>query len=69
MKNTSDPALSTVQTTLGSIAFCDRGEGVPIILWPSLFTTHGIFDAMILTLDALPAITAWIGCWLPPTAH
>ena len=48
MKNTSDPALSTVQTTLGSIAFCDRGAGVPIIL--SLFITHRIFDAMILPL-------------------
>jgi 3-oxoadipate enol-lactonase len=50
MKNTSDPALSTVQTTLGSIAFSDRGAGVPIILWPSLFTTHRIFDAMIVPL-------------------
>jgi pimeloyl-ACP methyl ester carboxylesterase len=50
MKNTSDPALSTVQTTLGSIAFSDRGTGMPIILWPSLFTTHRIFDAMILPL-------------------
>jgi 3-oxoadipate enol-lactonase len=50
MKNTSDPALSTVQTTLGSIAFFDRGAGVPIILWPSLFTTHRIFDTMIVPL-------------------
>ncbi len=50
MKNISDPVLSRVQTTLGSIAFSDRGAGVPIILWPSLFTDHRIFDAMILPL-------------------
>jgi hypothetical protein len=30
MKNTSDPALSRVQTTLGSIAFGDRGARVTI---------------------------------------
>lgn len=36
-----------IDTSLGSIAVFDSGRGKPIFLWPSLFTDHRLYDAMV----------------------
>ncbi len=49
MRNDADigKQLSNAATTLGMIAFSDHGEGKPVVLWPSLFTDHRLYDAMV----------------------
>ena len=45
--------VQEVQTALGTLAIFERGAGKPILLWPSLFTDHSLYDAMTERLSAL----------------
>ncbi|MFM7232220.1 MAG: alpha/beta fold hydrolase [bacterium] len=37
------PRLHRIPTRVGSIAVTDEGEGIPVLLWPSLFSDHRLF--------------------------
>ena len=35
-----------IETRLGSLAVADHGRGIPLMLWPSLFSDHRIYDPL-----------------------
>lgn len=37
----------TVPTRVGTLAVADRGEGTPVVLWPSLFSDHRLYDRVV----------------------
>lgn len=36
-----------VPTRVGSLAVSDRGTGTPVVLWPSLFSDHRLYDRVV----------------------
>lgn len=36
-----------VETRVGTLAVADRGSGVPVVMWPSLFSDHRLYDHVV----------------------
>lgn len=50
---TAAPVSHTVWTSLGRLHVVETGQGVEtIVLWPSIFTDHHIYDDLVATLGA-----------------
>jgi pimeloyl-ACP methyl ester carboxylesterase len=41
------PALRRIPTRVGAIAIADEGAGTPLVLWPSLFSDHRLYDQVV----------------------
>lgn len=39
--------LRRVPTRVGALALADEGTGMPVVLWPSLFSDHRLFAPMV----------------------
>lgn len=44
--------LRRITTGVGSLAIADRGAGIPVVLWPSLFSDHRLYDHVVGHLGA-----------------
>ena len=50
MTTADDPSTATtainrhVHTRVGTLAIADQGDGPPVLLWPSLFSDHRLYD-------------------------
>ncbi len=44
--------IRRVRTGVGSLAIADRGEGTPVVFWPSLFSDHRLYDRVVEHLGA-----------------
>ncbi len=44
--------IRRVRTGVGSLAIADRGEGTPVVFWPSLFSDHRLYDRVVAHLSA-----------------
>jgi 3-oxoadipate enol-lactonase len=40
-------SLRRIPTRVGEIAFADEGAGVPVVMWPSLFSDHRLFSRLV----------------------
>ena len=36
-----------IQTSVGTLAVADHGTGVPVVMWPSLFSDHRLYDHVV----------------------
>lgn len=41
-----------IPTTVGTLAVADRGEGTPVVFWPSLFSDHRLYDSVVAGLGS-----------------
>lgn len=41
-----------VETRVGTLALADRGAGLPVVLWPSLFSDHRLYASVVERLGA-----------------
>ncbi len=41
------PINRIVETRVGSIALADQGAGAPVVLWPSVFSDHRLYDLVV----------------------
>ncbi|NDF55682.1 MAG: hypothetical protein EB145_16090, partial [Proteobacteria bacterium] len=39
--------LRRIPTRVGAIAIADEGSGTPVVLWPSLFSDHRLYAALV----------------------
>jgi len=41
------PGLRRIATRVGALALADDGQGLPVVLWPSLFSDHRLFAQVV----------------------